>query len=484
LPAAQTGYAARFAYGLGGIATAVKDSAVVHFLLMFYTQVVGLPGAWFGLASAIAQIADALIDPAIGTWSDNTRSRWGRRHPFMLGAAIPYALFFWLLFNPPSGLSQLALFGWATVSMVIVRALLAVFAIPHTALGAELSTDYAERTQIAGDRTVLAWLGGILLPVVSYQLIFQSVLAPDGSALDGRLVASNYPTYALLCAGVILAVTLASSLGTRSAIARLPVPREQRELTLLDPFRDVAFALRNRNFRRVFAALFLAGGITGVSTMFTALMWLYFWEFTTVQTAVITVSSIAPTLVAFFLMGPLSERFEKKAIYVATMVVLIAATSLPVARLLGLLPQNGTNEIFVLALAANFVTVLVLVINGSVWPSIIADIADEYEVQHGERKDGVFFAALAFGLKIPQGLGNVLGGLAVAWVGVAKGMAPGAVPADVLLRMGLVAGPFIAASLALPLLAMAGYDISRSRHAELRRVIDARQAAPPLTIAG
>jgi Na+/melibiose symporter-like transporter len=475
--AARTGYATRFAYGLGGIATAVKDAAVVHFLLMFYTQVVGLPGAWFGVASAIAQVADALIDPAIGSWSDNTRSRWGRRHPFMLGAAIPYALAFWLLFHPPAGLSTVALFGWAVATMIAARALLAVFAIPHTALGAELSTDYAERTQIAADRTVLAWLGGILLPTLAYQSIFTATLGEGGEPLDGRLVAENYPAYALLSVAVILAVTLASSLGTRSAIARLPLPREQRRLTLLDPFRDVAFALRNHNFRRVFAALFLAGGITGVSTMFTALTWLYFWEFTTAQTAVITLSSIAPTLVAFAVVGPLSQRFEKRTLYFATMLVLIASSAwFPGARLLGLLPPNGTDAIFWLAMATNFVTVLVLVVNGSVWPSIIADIADEYEVQHGERKDGVFFAALAFGLKIPQGLGNVLGGVAIAWVGIAKGMGPGALPADVLFRMGLVAGPLIAASLVLPILALARYDISRARHAELRRTIEARGA--------
>lgn len=475
MASARSGPALRFAYGVGGIATAVKDAAVVHFLLVFYTQVVGLPGAWFGIASAIAQIADAVIDPAIGSWSDNTRSRLGRRHPFMLGAAIPYAAGFVLLFNPPSGLSQGGLFAWAIATMVCVRALLAVFAIPHTALGAELSTDYGERTQIAGDRTVLGWLGGILLPTLAYQLIFAPVAGPDGKLLDGRLVAANYPTYALLSAGVILAVTLASSLGTRSAIARLPVPRVQRTLTLLDPFRDVAFALRNANFRRVFAALFVAGGITGVSTMFTALTWLNFWEFTTGQTALITVSSIAPTLAAFFLMAPLSRRFEKRTLYFATMLVLIASTLwFPGARLLGLLPPNGSDAIFWLAIATNFVTVLVLVLNGSVWPSIIADIADEYEVQHGERKDGVFFAALAFGLKIPQGLGNVLGGVAIAWVGVAKGMGPGSVPEDVLFRLGLVAGPFVAASLLLPILAMTGYDISRVRHAQLRSEIDAR----------
>ena len=326
--------------------------------------------------------------------------------------------------------------------------------------------------------TLLAWLGGILLPTVAYLAIFTPGTGVDGQPSDGRLNAENYPAYALLSAGVILAVTLGSALGTRSAIARLPALAEQRRLTLLDPFRDVAFALRNRNFRRVFGALFIAGGVTGVSTMFTALTWLYFWEFTTEQTSLLTLASIAPTLAAWLAMTPLSRRFEKKALYFATMAVLIVSTALfPSARLLGLLPANGTSAIFWLALATNFVTVFVLVVNGSVWPSIIADIADEYEVQHGERKDGVFFAALAFGLKIPQGLGNVLGGFAVAWVGIAKGIAPGAVPDDVLLRMGLVAGPFIAASLVLPMLAMARYDISRARHAELRREIDARAAS-------
>jgi Na+/melibiose symporter-like transporter len=470
----RLGLATRFAYGSGGISTAVKDAAVVHFLLVFYTQVAGLPGWWFWIAAAIGQIADAIVDPAIGTWSDNLRSRWGRRHPFMLAAALPYAAAFVLLFNPPSGLSDPALFAWAAATMVATRALLALFAIPHTALGAELSTDYAERTRIAGDRTVLAWLGGILLPALAYQAIFH------GTGADGRLVAANYPTYALLSAGVIVFTTLASSFGTWREIPRIPVPRERRTLKPLDPFRDVLFALRNANFRRVFLALFIAGGITGVSTMFNALTWLYFWEFDTSQTSFLTLSSLAPTLLAFAVIGPLSQRFEKRALYGGTMAVLIASVLwFPSARLLGLLPANGTPAILVLALLTNFVTVLVLVLNGSVWPSIIADIADEYEVDHGERKDGVFFAALAFGLKLPQGLGNVLGGFLVAWVGIEKGMMAGAVPADALFRLGFVAGPIVALSLVLPVLAMSRYDITRERHAGLRREIEARAAALP-----
>jgi Na+/melibiose symporter-like transporter len=471
---ARLGLATRLAYGAGGIATAVKDAAVVHFLLIFYTQVVGLSGALFGVAAMIGQVVDAVIDPVIGTWSDNTRSRLGRRHPFMLAAALPYALGFVLLFHPPAGLSSLALFGWATALLVAVRALLATFAIPHSALGAELSTDYDERTRIAGDRTVMAWLGGILLPAFAYTAIFTA----GGASGDPRLAADNYLPYALLSAGVILASTLLSSLGTWRQIPGLPMPRERRALRLADPFRDVLFALRNANFRRVFAALLFSGGVTGVSTMFTALTWLYFWEFETRQTMLITVSSVLPTLFAFAVMTPLSRRFEKRTLYFATMLVLIVnALWFNGGRLLGLLPENGTAAIFALALLHNFVAVAALVVNGSVWPSIIADIADEYEVEHGERKDGVFFAALAFGLKVPQGLGNVLGGFLIGWAGVTMGMQPGSVPDAALFRLGLVAGPFVGVALLLPLVAMARYDITRRRHGALRVSLDARAVA-------
>jgi len=466
----RRGLVARFCYGVGGIATAVKDVAVVHFLLLFYTQVAGLPGYLFGIAAMIGQLVDAVLDPVIGTWSDNTRTRLGRRHPFMLGAALPYALAFVLLFNPPRGLGTPALFCWAALLLVSTRALLATFAIPHAALGAELSTDYDERTRIAGDRTVLAFLGAILLPAFAYREIFRA----EGAA-DGRLVPENYLTYALLSGGAILVATLLASAGTLRHIRQLPVPRARRELHVLDPFRDVLFALRNSNFRRVFIALLFTGAVAGVSTMFDALGWLYLWELDTDQTSLLALSSMLPALLAFLLLAPLSRRFEKRTLYFVTLLVMIVNVSwLYGGRLLDVLPENGTRAIFWLVFTYNFITIAALVIYASVWPSIIADIADEYEVEHGERKDGVFFAALAFGLKIPQGLGNVLGGFLISWAGVTMGMQPGAVPEQSLFRLALIAGPFVAAALIPPMLALWRYDITRARHGELRRVLDGR----------
>jgi Na+/melibiose symporter-like transporter len=74
-------------YGMGSISNSVKTRGLSTFLMVFYNQVMGLPAAWVGLGTAMALIFDALVDPAVGQISDNTRSRLGRRHPYMYAAA-------------------------------------------------------------------------------------------------------------------------------------------------------------------------------------------------------------------------------------------------------------------------------------------------------------------------------------------------------------------------------------------------------------
>ena len=97
----RLGLPTRFFYGFGSVAFGVKDNGFSYFLQFFYTQVVGLPAATVGLAIMFALVIDAFIDPMIGQLSDNTRSRWGRRHPFMYASAIPVAASYLLLWNPP-----------------------------------------------------------------------------------------------------------------------------------------------------------------------------------------------------------------------------------------------------------------------------------------------------------------------------------------------------------------------------------------------
>lgn len=464
----------RVGYGAGAVSVAAKDAAVVHFLAFYYTQVIGLPGWLYGLSAFLAQAIDAFADPILGTLSDNTRSRYGRRHPWMAASALPIGVGFLLLFAPPSEAPTWAVFLWITFVQTALRMLLSVFSIPYTTLGAELSTDYEERTRIASYRTLLAWIVGILLPAGAYALVFQPT--PEGR--DGRLVADAYATYAWASALAATLGVIVSCVSTWRLIPDLPVPKTKRRLDLLDPLRDVQEALRIPNFRWIFLATLAIGACTGVTTILGTYTWTYFWEFSTTQAGLLTLSSLLPTVFAFALVRPLGSRFEKKPITLWCLAIIIVnALWIYGGRLLGWLPENGTSEIFWLAMLNQFIVVVAVVVWQSIAPSMIADTADEHEVATGERKEGVFFAALAFALKVPTGLGNAVGGFLVAWVGIPALTEPGMVSDDALFRLGLAAGPISAAAFLVPLWLFTRFDLSRARHAELRRTLEGGQAA-------
>ena len=129
----------RILYAIGQLPEGIKSAAFGFFLLFYYNQVLGLSGTLAGVALFIALCFDAVSDPLVGSVSDFARSRWGRRHPFMYGAAVPFALSFFLLFTPPAGLSDTGLFfGIADVGIsfdtaldTLIKCLLELF---HAAL--------------------------------------------------------------------------------------------------------------------------------------------------------------------------------------------------------------------------------------------------------------------------------------------------------------------------------------------------------------
>ncbi len=163
----------KIVYGLGQAAEGLKNTAFGLFLLFYYNQVLGLPGTLAGLALGISLVFDAFFDPLVGSISDNFRSKYGRRHPFMYAAILPMAVGFYLLFSPPVQ-GDWALFAWLFVFATLTRGGMALFHVPHIALGAELSDDFEERTSIVGVRQFLATFGGLLAIGIGFGVFFKS----------------------------------------------------------------------------------------------------------------------------------------------------------------------------------------------------------------------------------------------------------------------------------------------------------------------
>ena len=146
----------KLAHGFGAAAFGIKNNGFDYFLLLFYGTVIGLEPGLVGLAILIALVFDAVSDPLVGYWSDNFRSKWGRRHPFMYAAALPVAFSYFLLWNPPE-LSQTGLFLYLTCLAVLIRTFITFYETPSSALIPELSTDYDERTSLQSYRLFFGW---------------------------------------------------------------------------------------------------------------------------------------------------------------------------------------------------------------------------------------------------------------------------------------------------------------------------------------
>lgn len=209
----KLGLGTKIAFGMGATAESVYLGLFNTFITIFYNQVIGLSNTLIGVAIMLALIGDALTDPLVGVVSDRWRGRFGRRHPFMFIAPIPLALTIYAIFNPPEALvsqgNQQALFVWLAVTTILSRAFLTLYHVPHLALGAELTKDQYQRSQLFSANTVIGAVAGALMAFVSWSYFFagERIRATDGQLVPGHLDPSAYgPLVIFACAIVIIAI--------------------------------------------------------------------------------------------------------------------------------------------------------------------------------------------------------------------------------------------------------------------------------------
>ena len=252
----KLGRATKFAFGLGAIAPGITTGAFEFFLLIFYSQVVGLDARLVGLAILIALIFDAISDPIVGYWSDNFRSRWGRRHPMMYASALPVAVSFYFLWSPPENASQTTLFWYLLTLAVIVRTAITFYRTPSSALTPDLVEDYDARTSLLSLRYFLGWVGGNAVGVWMFFIVFPS--SKTAAIVDGRFNPEAYALYGLVGAIVILASIIIGTAGTHSRIPYLKPAPPRRRMTPKVVFGDLFETLSNRSFVALFLAAMLA----------------------------------------------------------------------------------------------------------------------------------------------------------------------------------------------------------------------------------
>jgi glycoside/pentoside/hexuronide:cation symporter, GPH family len=456
------------AYGTGEMAKGVEDAATNLFVLFFFSQVLGLPGWVVGLIMGVALVIDAVTDPMMGSWSDGYRHRWGRRHPFLLASALPVGVTFALVFSPPA-LGPVGLALWAAAFLIAHRLALTVFFVPHMALGAELSTDYDERTRIAGIRVLFTYLGAALFVAVARGVFFR----PSAAFPDGQLDPSVYPKMGAVFGVFMAIVVLASTFGTWRAIPGLPKPPANTPPLglgrMIDEQRE---AYANRGFAVLVISLLCFFIARGTALALDLYVGTYFWGLGSDAVA-LPGAALLGILVGSPLSIAAASRIDKRDMFVGGMAFYAILTMTPpLLHVLGLFPAGAALKPALLAtlFASGIFGAAATVAAGS----MLADIADAHELATGKRQEGLFFGALSFARKAATGVGTVLGGLFLSVIAFPTRAEPGTVAPALVTAVGLCAGPGTAIFGIVGVLIARRYRADRASHAAVQAALAAR----------
>ncbi|MEO9635250.1 MAG: MFS transporter [Parasphingorhabdus sp.] len=467
----------KIAYGFGSVAYGTKDAGLKYFLLLFYSQVVGMDPRLVSLAILIALVFDALSDPIVGYWSDNFRSRWGRRHPFMYAAAIPVALSYYFIWIPPAGWSDQALFWYVVILAITIRTFITIYETPSTALAAELTDDYDERSSILSFRGFFGWFGGNAMTVVAFSLIFPAFVTV--AIKDGQFNPDAYAFYGLMGSLVMFAAIVISAIGTHQHIPKLRQAPPKRDMTMTMIFREIYQTVASGSFFALFVASLLRFAASGFAAGLTFYFSIYFWGFTAEEIGLITLGVFLSAIIGGLLAPFVTRTLGKKRGALAVGFVGFIGLPLPIfLRLIDVLPENGTPEIFWIVAITNTLDVGLIICFQVLATSMMADLVEQGEVKTGNRSEGLFFAAATFMRKFGEGFGIVIAGFVLSVVGVAAGATQGELSDEILWKLGAVYVPVILAMLLTVLVIISFYKVDRAKHDATVKELAARKASP------
>lgn len=450
-------------FGVGNVSSAIVANLMGAPIFFYYNNVLHLDAWLVSLALAISLVIDAFTDPLVGYWSDYTSSRWGRRHPYIFGSIIPGGFFYWALPTTHFGTSQIALFVQLLVLMAGLRLAWTFYQVPKDALGAEISKDYQQRTQLYGLNSFFGWIGGAVMSYVTQQYFL-------GSSYSN---AAGYASLAYWGAAAILVFGLVFAVGTAREIPRLEPPKI-RPKKLSDIFHDIIETLNHKSWLMLFSAGVVFSIYIGLTQGLAYYFNSFFWDWKPKEVAIFAIVDLCGALVISAFAGPLSSRFDKKRLAVVLFIISIAVGPiLLILRLLDihygfhLLPPNGPKygALWWVMLAQTFFLSIIGALAWILVGSMTADVVEDSQRKTGRRSEGLFFAGPHLVQKCVSGLGLMIKGLILTAVGFSA-TASFAAKVAAIQDMAIV---IVGLAITLPTISLyllSRYEITRESHDE------------------
>ena len=373
-----------FAYGLPGIGAGYMYLLIGLYVMKFSTDVLLISPLVMGLIFSASRIWDAISDPLVGYLSDRTRSRYGRRRTWMAASVVPIAGAFVMIFAPPTALSDTGLVIWMAVAIIGWYSMMTAFFVPHLSLGAELSTNYHERSRLFGYRHGFYTVGSILCLVTMQLLIGAEAEGP--AAARARALELSLPACVVMGAMILFAVS------------RLRERPEFQGRVTDKPLKAFADVWRNEHARLLIVVTLIeniGSAAIGVLTLYVA----QYVVGAPAMAPLVILAYMVPSAASVPLWIPLSRRVGKIRLWMFSMLLtgfsfggMFALAFIDMDLRLGLM--------FILAVFAG----LAAGCGGTIGPSVQGDVIDYDEHRTGERKEGSYFAAWNFVYKSAFGI--------------------------------------------------------------------------------
>ena len=436
-------------YGVGDLGYSMNNSLITAFFSIFVVTVVGVPPGLVAIIFIIGRSWDFINDPIIGHLSDRTRTRWGRRRPFLLFGAIPFGLSFILLWLSPN-LSQTGLVIYYSLAYIIYELLATTVYMPYFALTPELTEDYDERTKLTSFRMMFNIVGSLtayILPIL--------IVGNDWTQATKISVATMAMVAALIGASAYLGVFF----GTREK-----KEFQDEELPKFLPSLKTAF--KNRPF--VFGALmYLFTWMTIIVVESNLQFFIIYVLGRQSQSMIIMVSIFVTAIFALPIWNWISKHWNKRYAYIGG----VAFWALVMMVLIFMSPETPFWLILILCILAG-----IGVSAAQVLPWAIIPDAIEWEEWHtGERHEGMFYSLITLLGKVGMAIAQPAGLLILQLSNFQEGQNV-VQPASALLGIRLVIGILPALLLVGGIIMASLYPLTRKQHHEIVKGLRARRA--------
>ena len=443
-----------FAYGAPGLGVGYMFLLLSLYVMKFSTDVLLISPAVMGLVFSVSRVWDAALDPVVGYLSDRTRHALGRRRIWMLVSIVPICATFIMLFSPPTELGTAALAVWVAFGIVAFYSASTLFALPHLSLGAELTTNYHERSRLFGLRHA-AFTAGSVLALASMQIF---IMAEQRGPAAARSTAEVVAWIASAITFVLIAF----------CVVRLRERKEFQGRVNANPFLAFRDVWRNPHARLLIIITF----IENVGSAAIGALTLYVMQYVVGRidlAAIVILTYMIPSTASVPMWIPLSRRFGKIHLWIFSMVL----TGVAFGSLCALPFLHGTACLVTIFIAAFFAG-LAAGCGGTVSPSIQSDVIDYDEYTTGERKEGSYYAAWNFVYKSASGVMLLLTGFVLQIAGFVPNQAQ---TMQVKLSMVALYGAFPLVCYTIGAIMFLRFTLDEREHGRIRAALDQRRAA-------